>query len=127
MVRDARWFEPTLRREAARTSPELADQWREAARGEIARRGFFEEIPVLSALRATWEGALWIQRGGEEPWDASGPIDVMRPGGEDVGTFGVGAPRMPAAFGPNGLIAFIELDELDIPGIVVRRVPAEVR
>ncbi len=103
------------------------DQMKEAAREEIENREFFEEIPVLSALRATWDGTLWIQRRGEEPWDALGPIDVMRADGEYVGTFAAGATAMPNAFGPDGLVAFIEFDELDIPSIVVQRLPVEVR
>ena len=106
---------------------DFLDQMKEAAREEIENREFFEEIPVLSVLRATWDGTLWIQRRGEEPWDASGPIDVMRADGEYAGTFAAGATEMPAAFGPDGLVAFIELDELDIPSIVVRRLPAAVR
>ena len=108
------------------SSPFL-DQVKEAAREEIENREFFDEIPVLSALRATWDGALWVQRRGEEPWDTLGPIDVLRADGEYVGTFPAGATEMPVAFGPDGLVAYIELDELDIPSIVVRRLPAEVR
>ena len=84
-------------------------------------------IPVLSALHATWDGALWVERQGEEPWAGFGPIDVMRADGEYLGTFAVGATKMPDAFGPDGLVAFVELDELDIPSIVVRRLPVEVR
>lgn len=34
---------------------------------------------------------------------------------------------MPDAFGPDGLAAFIELDEFDVPSVVVRRLPVEVR
>ena len=34
---------------------------------------------------------------------------------------------MPLAFGPGGLVAFLELDELDVATIVVKRLPAEVR
>lgn len=108
-------------------SSPMVEQMREAAREEIENREFFEEIPVLSALRSTAEGTLWVQRRGEEPWDTAGPIDVMRADGDYVGTFTVGATEMPDAFGPDGLVAFIELDELDIPSIVVRRLPAEVR
>ncbi|MYA32410.1 MAG: hypothetical protein F4164_02755 [Gemmatimonadales bacterium] len=99
----------------------------EALRAEIEGGEFFEVIPVLSALRATWDGALWVERHGEEPWAESGPIDVLRTDGEYVGTFAAGASKMPDAFGPDGLVAFVELDELDIPSIVVRRLPVEVR
>ena len=34
---------------------------------------------------------------------------------------------MPDAFGPDGLVAYWEFDELDVPTIVVKRVAAEVR
>jgi len=34
---------------------------------------------------------------------------------------------MPDAFGPNGLVAYWELDELDVPIVVVRRIPASLR
>jgi len=34
---------------------------------------------------------------------------------------------MPGAFGPNGLVAYWELDELDVPIVVVRRIPASLR
>lgn len=84
-------------------------------------------IPVLTALRATWDGALWVERQGEAPWAEFGPIDVMRADGEYVGTFAAGATKMPDAFGPDGLVAFVELDELAIPSIVVRRLPVKVR
>ena len=103
------------------------DGMMETMRAEIEDREFFEVVPVLSALRATWDGALWVGRHGEEPWSEFGPIDVMRADGEYVGTFQAGATKIPDAFGPDGLVAFIELDELDIPSIVVRRLPVEVR
>ena len=34
---------------------------------------------------------------------------------------------MPDAFGPNGLAAFIELDEFDVATVVVRRLGDRVR
>lgn len=34
---------------------------------------------------------------------------------------------MPAAFGPEGLVAFIETDELGVDAVVVKRLPPEVR
>jgi hypothetical protein len=35
--------------------------------------------------------------------------------------------ELPAAFGPEGLVAFIERDELDVPTVVVKRLPAVLR
>ena len=37
------------------------------------------------------------------------------------------ATAMPSAFGPEGLVAFVERDELDVQTVVVRRLPPEVR
>lgn len=97
------------------------------SRRQIENGGFFAEVPVVRGVRATWEGGLWVQRRGSEPWDSEGPIDVFGPDREYVGTFPAGVPRMPAAFGPDGLVAYWEADELDVPSLVVRRLPGEVR
>ena len=34
---------------------------------------------------------------------------------------------MPEAFGPGGLVAFVEMDEFVVPTIIVKRLPAAVR
>ena len=67
-----------------------------------------------------------MQRRGDEP-ENGGAIDVVTPGGEYVGTYSAEATAMPDAFGPDGLAAFIELDEFDVASVVVRRLPTEVR
>ncbi|MDE2871390.1 MAG: 6-bladed beta-propeller [Gemmatimonadota bacterium] len=87
---------------------------------------FFPEIPILRALFTTWEGRIWVRRRGGEP-DSDGPIDVVTGDGRYVGTFPADAVEMPDAFGPNGMAAFIERDELDVARVVVRRLPAAVR
>ena len=92
----------------------------------VIEEKYYPEIPVLRGLATTWDGRIWVQRRGEEP-GTDGPIDVLAVEGEYVGSYGTGATEMPDAFGPNGLAAFIELDELDVPSVVVRRLPAEVR
>ena len=87
---------------------------------------FYPELPVIRALSATWEGHIWVQRRGEE-FDSFGAIDVLSAEGGYVGTIPAGVTAMPDAFGPNGLVAFIELDELDVARVVVRRLPEAVR
>ena len=113
--------------EAMRGLVDLMSGSGDAIREGIENAPFFDEIPVIRAIRATWDGSLWVQRRGEEPWDDEGPIDVFGADGEYVGTFGEDQTEMPAAFGPDGRVAFIELDEFDVPTIVVRTVPVEVR
>ena len=96
-------------------------------RKRIEARGFYPEVPVIRAIRSTWQGSLWVRRPGEDPWDSKGPIDVFGPDRQYLGTLPAGAATMPEAFGPNGLVAYWEVDELDVPTIVVKRLPGEVR
>lgn len=87
---------------------------------------FHPEVPVVRDLRTTWEGIIWVQRRGDEP-ASDGPIDLLTPDGRYLGTLAASATAMPSAFGPDGLVAFIERDEFDVPTVVVKRLPAEVR
>ncbi len=93
---------------------------------DMPEPAFYPELSVLHTLATTWDGHIWVQRRGPYP-DTDGPIDVLTANGDYIGTFPAGAPGMPAAFGPEGLVAFIELDELDVATVVVRRLPATLR
>lgn len=62
---------------------------------------------------------------GEEP-DSDGPIDVLEMAGRYLGSYRTGATGIPDAFGPDGLVAFTEEDELGVETVVVKRVPLEV-
>ena len=59
--------------------------------------------------------------------DDPGAIDLFTADGEYRGTIAEDGPRIPDAFGPDGLAAWIERDELDVPRVVVRRLPPELR
>jgi len=87
----------------------------------IASLPFSGEVAILRAMRTGWNGEIWVQRHGEEPIDDFGPIDRLTMDGRYLGSYRTGAIDMPAAFGPDGLIAFIETDELDVREVVVRR------
>ena len=104
----------------------LAGVFRAAHARAIEDMQFFPEVPVLHALRTTWEGNLWVQRRGEEPEVDRGPIDVLTPTGRYLGTINLRV-RMPDEFGPQGLVVFIEKDEFDVPVIVVKRLPPGIR
>lgn len=93
----------------------------------MEEREFYPEVPIIRWLRATWEGGLWVRRCGEEPWENNGPTDVFDADRNYVGTYAPDEARIPSAFGPDGLVAFWELDEMDVPSIVVRQLPVRVR
>ena len=118
------------------------------AEGVIERLEFHPELPMIGALMATWDGALWVLRTPEDGfhWETDeaaallpvGPdllrlhrdpsvIDVIGRDGRYLGTFPAGEARWPVAFGPGGLAAYVELNDLDVPTVVVRRLPDAVR
>ena len=92
----------------------------DAQRAGIESMEFYPEMPVLLALRTDWEGTTWVSRRGEE--GAGGdPIDLITVDGRYLGTFAPGSTALPEAFGPDGLVAFVETDDLDVPYVVVKR------
>ena len=101
------------------------EEQRKKQREDIENLRFFTEIPVIRALRTSWNGMIWVRRRGGEP-DGDGPVDVLGMAGRYVGSYRLGATEIPDAFGPDGLVAFIEEDELGVQTVVVKRVPMEV-
>ena len=51
---------------------------------------YYHEIPVIRSQVTTWGGRIWVQRRGDEP-ESHGPIDVLTPEGEYIGTYPIGA------------------------------------
>lgn len=95
------------------------------AREQIETLEFAEEVPVVRDLRTSWGGRIWVLRRGDEPV-SDGPIDILAADGRYLGSYRTGATRLPDAFGPEGLAAFIERDELDVQTVVVKRLPRMV-
>ena len=98
----------------------------EFRRGQIEATEFYHELPALLSLRTSPEGTIWVHRRGDEP-GSKGPIDLITPDGRYLGSYAPGATDLPSAFGPDGLVAFIEKDNLDVQTVVVKRLPPEVR
>ena len=102
---------------------------RARALARIEQLEFFEEVSIIRNLKTGWDGEIWVQRHGEDPADRYGPVDVLAMDGRYLGTFPAGTIRLQtavrpvglAAFGPDGLAAFIEQDELDVKTVVVGR------
>ncbi len=104
----------------------MRQQMIEFQRGQIEEMEFYHEIPVILGLRTSWEGTIWIHHRGDEGTDGN-RIDLLSSEGRYLGTLSPGSTAMPAAFGPNGLAAFVETDDLDVPYVVVRRLPDGMR
>ena len=95
-------------------------------RAESESMEFHHEIPVVLDLRTSREATIWVLRRGDKP-DSDGPIDLIAADGRYLGTFTRDATGLPSAFGPDGLVAFVERDDLDVQTVVVRRLPPGVR
>lgn len=115
-----------IRGEGVGSDPALVDATISMANEFSKIQPFYPEIPVLVKVKTTWEGRIWVMRQGEELLE-EGPIDVLNSEGGYVGTFPAGVTAMPNAFGPNGLVAFVERDERDAVSVIVQRLPVEVR
>lgn len=99
---------------------------REMMRQRIEAMGFYPEVPVVTGLATDPAGRVWVARRGEELY-GEGPVDLLDPEGSYLGTLAPGEPGVPDAFGPEGLVAFVERDELDVATIRVARLEVEPR
>ena len=64
------------------------------------------------------EGRIWVARSASDG-RSDGPTDVFGADGRYVGTLPANGVRIPAAFGPDGLMAYVERDEF---GLAIVRV-----
>ena len=62
-----------------------------------------------------WDNRIWITR--SDVAGADGPIDLMEANGMYIGT--LSGNRRPDAFGPDGLLAYIDEHELGTHSVVV--------
>jgi hypothetical protein len=103
-------------------------QMQQMQRQQIDQLQFYPEVSVVESLRTGWTGKIWIgRRGTGRDALARGPLDVLTPTGDYLGSIAASRMALPDAFGPNGLAAWIERDQFDTPIMVVRRLPAELR
>lgn len=100
-----------------------ASAMREMMEGRIENMVFADYIPVIADVGVDpWNGQIWVRRTGDDLGE-DGPIDVLTAEGDYLGTLAA-TERMPDAFGPGGLVAYVETDEFDVTRIEVARVQA---
>ena len=81
---------------------------------------FADEVPVIGAVEVDWEDRIWVTRRAADG-NREGPVDIVTPDGRYIGTLAVDGLRPPDASGPDGLLAYIERDEFDLPTVRVIR------
>lgn len=96
--------------------PARARAMREA---QLESMVFWPEIQVIQKLQADRRGRLWVQLFGDV--SEAGPIEILGDDGRLLAVVPAGEMEMPTAFGPDGLAAWIEHDDLDVPYVRVAR------
>lgn len=81
---------------------------------------FMDEAPVIRDMAVDRADRLWIARTGADGL-GDGPIDIVATDGGYVGTLETSALPIPDAFGPGGLMAYVETDELGVQSVRVIR------
>ena len=103
----------------------------QSSRFQLEREGvdelaFADEVPVIGDLEVDWEDRIWVTRRAADGDRDGGPTDIVTPDGRYIGTLAIDGLRPPDASGPDGLLAYIERDELDVPTVrVIRLVSLE--
>ena len=115
-----------LQASGERASDPMQQAMADFRRGQLEAMEYYHEVPVVRSLRTSPQGTIWVRRTGDEP-DSNGPIDLITADGRYLGSFALGATNLPSAFGPDGLVAFVERNDLDVPTVVVKRLPPELR
>ena len=120
-------------RERYRERYPQASSDRPVAQRGVRREGaesltFADEVPVLTGISVDWEDRIWLERAGFTGAGDDGPIDVVTPAGDYIGTLPPDGLRTPDAFGPGGLMAYIERDDLGVSTVrVVRLIALELQ
>lgn len=115
-----------LQASGERASDPMQQAMADFRRGQLEAMEYYPEVPVVRSLQTSPQGTIWVRRTGDEP-DSNGPIDLITADGRYLGSFALGATNLPSAFGPDGLVAFVERNDLDVQTVVVRRLPPELR
>lgn len=95
----------------------------EGYRADVAEMEFHEQIPVIHRLAVDWGDRIWVLRADSTGGD-QGLADLLTPSGEYLGTIRFEDLALPTAFGPDGLMAYVETDELGVQTILVVRLTA---
>ena len=106
-----------------RLSGAEAARMRETFMEQVETMIFADEIPVITGMAVDGEGRFWITR---SPAEVGGdPLtDILTAEGDYLGTLPADGPAIPDAFGPGGLMAYIEADEMGVQRVRVTRLVA---
>ena len=85
----------------------LAEQVTVTMAAQVETMVFTDVIPVIADMAVDRDDVIWVARTGAGG-DGLGPIDLLTSDGAYLGTLSDDGLRIPDAFGPDGLMAYIE-------------------
>jgi hypothetical protein len=106
---------------AGQTAAASADATVRLEKARIDAMGFHRRVPVVARLAVDPEGRIWVERTGSEP-GRPGPTDLLEAEGLYLGTLAADGLRLPHAFGPRGLAAWVEADAMGAAVVAVARI-----
>ena len=89
------------------------------AEDRTRQMNFPDVIPVVASIAVDRSDRIWVQR--TALTGAIGPTDILTADGRYLGTIPSDGLRIPAAFGPDGLMAYVERDAFDVQRVRVIR------
>ena len=95
------------------------DLMRRMMEDQVRNLAFPDEIPVIANLAVDWSDRIWVERSAV-PGEI-GPTDILTADGQYFGTIAPDGLQIPDAFGPGGLLAYVEADELGVQRVRVVR------
>lgn len=107
---------------AGRAPAVSSQQIRQTREEELKDLQFAPTVPVIQGLFSEPDGRLWVWRTAPAPGRPP-VIDLVAPDGRYVGT--IQGSGLPSSVSPRGLAAWVTMNELDVPLVVVRRVPRQ--
>lgn len=100
--------------------PGMVEELMATLEAQVEDMVFTDVIPVIANLAVDRNDVVWIARTGPGA-GGPGPTDLLTSDGGYLGSLPADGLRIPNAFGPDGLMAYIEAGELDVPVVRVIR------
>jgi hypothetical protein len=100
--------------------------------GAVPRRpppdpSYYPVITPILGITGSGSGSIWVLRRAVSDPTRGGPVDLFAVDGKYLGTLPETTRGLPAAFGPDGLVVFLDTGEFDVPVARVYRIPAMLR
>ncbi len=125
--RDREAYQEFVRERNDRRPRMLGSAGNGPARMRPPEPAFYPVITPVMAITGNGGGLVWVLRRDSEDPNLPGRIDLVSLEGTYVGSLPAHRRGLPSAFGPGGLVVFLEHGEYDVPIARTYRLPPHLR